>query len=368
MARVGLEADRFTCCVRPRRRQQQLSNIRFRKGLVYYSRRQLERTKQAVQKIEPAIEAAVQTQGQVVLCASNWVVVKDCEHSFDPFIFALFRFTVAALAFSPFLKKALTSKLIRRGGLELGFWMALGYLTQAQGLITTDASRASFISTFTVLVVPMLAGASGKAHVKPLTYFSALMTLLGVALLVEKGGAFNPTQGDAWSLASAIFFGVQVFRTEIISRRLNKNAVLPLMAAALTTVAGTSLVAAAVTHPQAVQNLLALPAQVHAMVQGGIPWWQIMYTGLMSTDAVLMIEVVALHDVSSTDAAIIYTMEPVLGAGLAYVVLGERWGSLGWVGAALIIASSLAAQIVGTEEAVVPEPEPKPKQLKTGRR
>lgn len=56
----------------------------------------------------------------------------------------------------------------------------------------------------------MLAGASGKAHVKPLTYFSALMALLGVALLVEKGGAFNPTQGDLWSLASAIFFGVQV--------------------------------------------------------------------------------------------------------------------------------------------------------------
>ena len=61
-----------------------------------------------------------------------------------------------------------------------------------------------------VLVVPLLAGASGKAHVKPLTYFSALMALLGVALLVEKGGAFTPTQGDFWSLASAIFFGVQV--------------------------------------------------------------------------------------------------------------------------------------------------------------
>jgi len=76
--------------------------------------------------------------------------------------------------------------------------------------------------------------------------------------------------------------------------------------------------------------------------------------------------VVALHDVSSTDAAIIYTMEPVLGAGLAYVVLGERWGSLGWVGAALIIASSLAAQIVGTEEAVAVSEEPlqKGRQLK----
>ena len=31
------------------------------------------------------------TDAQVVLCASNWVVVKDCEESFDPYIFALLR-------------------------------------------------------------------------------------------------------------------------------------------------------------------------------------------------------------------------------------------------------------------------------------
>lgn len=64
VTRVGQDTDRFTCCVRPKGRQQQLSNIRYRKGLVYYSRRQLERTKQAVQKLEPAIEAAAQTQLQ----------------------------------------------------------------------------------------------------------------------------------------------------------------------------------------------------------------------------------------------------------------------------------------------------------------
>ncbi len=82
MARVGLEADRFTCCVRPRRRQQQLSNIRFRKGLVYYSRRQLERTKQAVQKIEPAIEAAVQTQGEVQKQIA-WAAVQQLRKTLD---------------------------------------------------------------------------------------------------------------------------------------------------------------------------------------------------------------------------------------------------------------------------------------------
>ena len=42
---------------------------------------------------------------------------------------------------------------------------------------------------------------------------------------------------------------------------------------------------------QEVEHLMQLPAQIHSMVQAGVPWWQIVYTGIMSTDAVLMIEV-----------------------------------------------------------------------------
>ena len=49
---------------------------------------------------------------------------------------------------------------------------------------------------------------------------------------------------------------MQVFRTEIISRRLPKSATLPLMAAALTTVASIMAVAAAATHPEVSLSLL----------------------------------------------------------------------------------------------------------------
>ena len=66
------------------------------------------------------------------------------------------------------------------------------------------------MSGLQVLVVPLLAGATGKADVKPLTYVSALMALAGVGLLVEKGGVIMPNSGDLWSFASAVFFGVQV--------------------------------------------------------------------------------------------------------------------------------------------------------------
>ena len=78
------------------------------------------------------------------------VVLRDTESFFDAFDFAALRFTIAAAAFSPFLSKAVKDRKIAQAGIELGAWSALGYLTQAQGLLTSDASRASFISTFTV--------------------------------------------------------------------------------------------------------------------------------------------------------------------------------------------------------------------------
>ena len=51
--------------------------------------------------------------------------------------------------------------------------------------------------------------------------------------------------------------------------------------------------------------------------------------------------------VSAPLAALIYTAEPLWGALFAWVLLGERWGSTGWVGAFLIVSSSLAAQLSG---------------------
>ena len=39
------------------------------------------------------------------------------------------------------------------------------------------------------------------------------------------------------------------------------------------------------------------------------------------------------------------TMEPVLGAGFSFVLLNERWGPGAWIGAALIILSSLTTQL-----------------------
>ena len=143
-----------------------------------------------------------------------------------------------------------------------------------------------------------------------------------------------------------------MFRTEAIAHKLQPGKQLPLMALSLSTVAALMVVSSAFVHPQEFHRALSAPASAVAALghlrDMGVPWWQMLYTGVLSTDAVLLIEVFALNDVPSTDAAIIYSMEPVLGAGLAWAVLGERWGAWGWVGAALILVSSLSAQVFGS--------------------
>lgn len=79
-----------------------------------------------------------------------------------------------------------------------------------------------------------------------------------------------------------------------------------------------------------------------------LPWPALGFMGLATTAFTLWVEMHALKSVSSPLAALIYTAEPLWGALFAWVLLGERWGATGWAGAALIITSSLAAQLSGS--------------------
>lgn len=63
-----------------------------------------------------------------------------------------------------------------------------------------------------------------------------------------------------------------------------------------------------------------------------LPMPQVLYCGLLTTDLALLMEVLALQDVSSVEAAIIYTLEPVLGAGVCFVAGVRCAGYWGWVG------------------------------------
>ena len=78
--------------------------------------------------------------------------------------------------------------------------------------------------------------------------------------------------------------------------------------------------------------------------------WQLITIGAVSSgpEPCLQVEMHALKTVSAPLAALIYTAEPLWGALFAWVLLNERWGPTGWVGATLIVASTAASQLVNS--------------------
>ncbi|KAL5748786.1 hypothetical protein ACOSQ2_026083 [Xanthoceras sorbifolium] len=128
----------------------------------------------------------------------------------DPAAFCAVRFVVSAIPFLPFVFRARDDVQTRNAGIELGLWVSLGYLVEALGLLTADAGRASFISLFTVIVIPLLDGMLG-AIVPARTWFGILMSALGVGILECSGSP--PNVGDLLNFLSAIFFGIHMLRT-----------------------------------------------------------------------------------------------------------------------------------------------------------
>ncbi|KAH6801778.1 hypothetical protein C2S51_033224 [Perilla frutescens var. frutescens] len=278
-----------------------------------------------------------------IVYASNIAVIKEVEAFTDPAYFSAVRFAVSTIPFLPFIFKARNNAEIRSSGLELGLWVSLGYLSEALGLVTSDAGRASFISLFTVIVIPLLESMLGEI-VPARTWFGILMSVVGISMLECSGSP--PNIGDLFNFLSAIFFGIHTLRTEHISRTTRKENLLALLGYEVAVVAALStlwcLMGSNLVGIQENDGISWTWDWIFAF-----PWIPALYTGVFSTGLCLWGEIAALRDVSATETAMIYGMEPLWGAAFAWFLLGERWGLAGWIGAALILGGSLTVQIFG---------------------
>uniref|UniRef100_A0A0E0KI10 EamA domain-containing protein n=1 Tax=Oryza punctata TaxID=4537 RepID=A0A0E0KI10_ORYPU len=254
-----------------------------------------------------------------VIYASDIPVLKEVEALTDPAVFNMVRFVVSAIPFIPFAIRAFEDRHVRNSGLELGLWVSLAYLSQALGLISSDAGRASFLTAFTVIVVPLIDGIFG-ASIPKLTWFGATVSLLGIGLL-ECGGS-PPCVGDVLNFLAAVFFGIHMLRTEQISRSTDKKKFLALLSFEV--------------------------GKLNLYLTTSFPWIPALYTGVFSTVLCMWAEMVAMGDVSATETAIVYGLEPVWGAAFAWFLLGERWDNAAWLGAALVLCGSLTVQLFGS--------------------
>jgi drug/metabolite transporter (DMT)-like permease len=70
-------------------------------------------------------------------------------------------------------------------------------------------------------------------------------------------------------------------------------------------------------------------------------------TSVVASAGAFLIQTRAQREVSPTRTAVIFTMEPVFAGLFGFLLAGERLSGRGWLGAGLILAGMLIAELGG---------------------
>lgn len=278
------------------------------------------------------------------LWGATFTVVKGAVTEYPLYSFLALRFTVAVIAFVAIFPRVLSrlSWKAAGAGLFAGAWLCAGYIFQTWGLQDTTASKAAFITGMLVVITPLLQALLLRYLPSAPTWIGAIVAVIGLWLL-SGGSAEGWTIGDTRTLICAFCYSVHMIVLGSIGKRYD---VLTLTLVQLTTVAVVCGIFALILEP------LTPPV-------GGELWIALLVTGVLGSAVAFAVQTYAQQHIPPARTALILISEPAFG-GLFGWLAGEAIGAQGLLGAALILAGMIAAEVLGArstpERHVVLEP------------
>jgi drug/metabolite transporter (DMT)-like permease len=226
-------------------------------------------------------------------------------------------------------------------GLGVGVALSGGSLLQQAGLEYTTAGNAGFITGLYMVFIPVAGWLLFRQRAGRWTWVGVVLGLAGLYLLsVREGVGVNI--GDLLVLGCAVFWTGHIMALE----RLGALDPFRLCVVQFATCAVVSLVVAVVIEPTPLTGIVA----------AAVP---IAYAALLSTGVGFTLQVVGQRDAPASHAALIMALEAVFAAIGGAIVLGERLDGRALVGAGLMLAAVIVAQlgaILSSRGQVVPLP------------
>lgn len=273
-----------------------------------------------------------------VVWGTTFVAQRAGMEHVGPLTYSGVRFALGALFLLPFMLRrrrlgAMTPQghgytwLPVWGGVLAGIVMAAGINLQQVGLVYTTAGKAGFITGLYVVFVPIL-GLFLKQRPGLGVWIGAPLGAAGLYLMSVTEG-FSLASGDAWVLACAVAWAIHVLLLGWLSPRMDSY-ILAFGQAAVCSV--LSLTAAFWTEDVSWAGCLAA-------------WQYILYGGIMSVGVGFTLQVIGQKDSPPAHAAIILQLEAVVAAVSGWAILGEIMTVRALIGAALMLAGMLTAQL-----------------------
>lgn len=238
------------------------------------------------------------------------------------------RFFVAALCMSPFVLKL--RREVWRDGALLGSMGLVSYVSQAYGLQFISADRSAFLTSLSVLFVPVLSWfMGGKLTLK--IVFAALLACFGIGLMSWEGG--SNWIGDGATVISALAYASYVL---MLSSMTQRHATRELVT---TQIVMMALIGAVLLPFEGIVQLTSLPPRLLTV------WPIVVFLGAVATAAMLFLQAQGQKRVSATRAALIYALEPAFAALFSWLLLGEQLGVRAAVGGSILVAAVLLSEL-----------------------
>ncbi|WP_278349636.1 DMT family transporter [Stutzerimonas kunmingensis] len=269
----------------------------------------------------------------LIFWGSSYAVAKQALLFYPVLGFLAIRFGLTFVLLLPQLRGV--GRRALRPGLPLGLVMLAIFLCETCGVMLTSASNAAFLISLCVVITPFMEWLLLRQRPHNTLFLACAMSLAGVWLLTG-GPQLSLNLGDALMLAAALLRAVLV----CLTRRLTAGREIPALA--------LTAVQSGVVASGCILLGLSLPGELPALPGEPAFWFAALYLVLFAMYA----QNLALGRSSATRVSLLMGSEPLFGAIIAGLWLGERLGPMGWAGGSLIMLATLCTLGIGRQPAL----------------
>ncbi|MBM9521198.1 DMT family transporter [Desulforhopalus vacuolatus] len=268
----------------------------------------------------------------------EFVLIHNAISILKPHSFNAIRFGVASLSLVVCLysqkKRNHFNLLTFKHGCFLGLLLYLGFTCQTFGLLYTSVSNCAFITSLSVVLVPIIALFILGDNLRIQTFTGVLLAAAGLYFLTAAGEVpFNT--GDSITLIGALMFALHIVYTGKYSQ---KHEVMPLTLVQLGTVTVLSLCSVLITEDWRVLADIRIIGKPDVL-------WGIFVASILGTSLAIFVQTQAQNYISSTRVALIFSLEPIFASLTAFFVLNEQLPAAGSAGAAMILTGIFFAEV-----------------------
>ena len=203
-----------------------------------------------------------------------------------------------------------------------GLSLTLTYIGATVGLLYTSISNAGFICSLPAVTTPLLTFLVYRKKPERRMLLCLVLCTVGLGLLTL-GNDFRPAPGDLICLLCALGYGINLLVVEHAVHQPEVDALQLGVFQQLVT--GAAML------------VLSLLFETPCLPQTPTGWGSVLFLSVFCTGIAFAITAVQQKHTSAVHVGLIFTLEPLFSAIVAFFFAGERLTPRGYVGAALMM-------------------------------